>query len=32
MKWQEAGEDFTVRSFVTCKLHQMLLGWSNQGG
>jgi hypothetical protein len=25
-KWQEAGEDCIMRSFVTCALHQMLLG------
>jgi len=24
MKWQEAGEDCKMRSFVTCTLHQML--------
>jgi hypothetical protein len=26
-KWWEAGEDCTVRSFVTCTLHQLLLAW-----
>jgi len=26
-----AGEDFIIRSSITCKLHQILLGWSNQG-
>jgi hypothetical protein len=31
-KWREAGEGCTVRSFITCSLHQMLLGRSKQGG
>jgi hypothetical protein len=25
-KWQETGEDYVMRSFITCKLHQILLG------
>jgi hypothetical protein len=25
-KCQEAGEDYIMRSFITCTLHQMLLG------
>jgi hypothetical protein len=25
-KWQEAGEDCIMRIFITCKLHQILLG------
>jgi hypothetical protein len=25
-KWQEAGEDCIMRSFITCTLHQILLG------
>jgi hypothetical protein len=25
-RWQETGEDCIMRSFITCKLHQMLLG------
>jgi hypothetical protein len=24
-KWQEAGEDCIMRSFITCTLHQILL-------
>jgi hypothetical protein len=24
-------EDCIMRSFITCTLHQILLGWSNQG-
>jgi hypothetical protein len=31
-KWREAAEGCIMRSFITCKLRQMLLGWSNQGG
>jgi hypothetical protein len=31
-KWREAGENCTVRSFMACTLHQILLGWSSQGG
>jgi hypothetical protein len=30
-KWQEAGEHCTVRSFITCTRHQILLGSLNQG-
>jgi hypothetical protein len=30
-EWQEGGEDCIMRSLVTCTLHQMLLGGSNQG-
>jgi hypothetical protein len=26
-KWREAGEDCLMRSFITCKLHQILLGY-----
>jgi len=29
---QEAGEDRTIRRYITCKLHQILLRWSSQGG
>jgi len=25
-KWQEAGEDFIMRSFITCTLHKVLSG------
>jgi hypothetical protein len=25
-KWQEAGEDCIMGSFITCMLHQILLG------
>jgi hypothetical protein len=25
-KWWEAGEDFIMRSFITCTLHPILLG------
>jgi hypothetical protein len=25
-KWQEAGEDCIIRSFITCMLHHILLG------
>jgi len=25
-KWQEDGEDCTMRSFITCTLHKILLG------
>jgi hypothetical protein len=25
-KWQEAGEDYIMRSFTTCMLHQILFG------
>jgi len=25
-KWQEAGEDYIMRSFITCTLHKILLG------
>jgi hypothetical protein len=28
----EAGGDYIMRSFITCTLHQILLGRSNQGG
>jgi len=28
--WQEAGEHCMRRGFITCTLHQVLLGWSNQ--
>jgi len=30
-KWQEPGEDCKMRSFITCMLHEILLGWSSQG-
>jgi len=30
-KWWEAGENNKPRSFVTCKLHQILLQWSKRG-
>jgi hypothetical protein len=30
--WQEAREDCIMRSFITCSFHQLLLGWSSQGG
>jgi hypothetical protein len=26
MKWKETGEDYIMRSFITCTLHKMLLG------
>jgi hypothetical protein len=25
-KWQEAGQDHIMRSFITCTLHQIILG------
>jgi hypothetical protein len=25
-KWREAGEDYIVRRFITCTVHQILLG------
>jgi hypothetical protein len=28
-KWREAEEDCILRSFITCTLHRILLGWSN---
>jgi len=31
-KWREDGEDCIMRSFITCTIHKILLGWSNQGG
>jgi hypothetical protein len=31
-KWQEAGKDCIMRSFITSTLHQILLGWSNKRG
>jgi hypothetical protein len=33
-KWQEAGKNHIMRSFIISRftLHQMLLGWSNQEG
>jgi len=30
-KWWEAREDCIMRSFITCMLHAILLGWSSQG-
>jgi len=30
-KYQEAGEDCIMKSFVNCIFHQ-ILGWSSQGG
>jgi hypothetical protein len=30
-KWREAGEDYIMRSFITCTLRHTWLGWSNQG-
>jgi hypothetical protein len=30
-KRRENGEDSKMRSFITCTLHQILLGRSNQG-
>jgi hypothetical protein len=27
---QEAGENYLRRSFITYRLHQILLGWSNE--
>jgi hypothetical protein len=30
-KWREAGEHYIMRSFITCTLHKILLGWSNKG-
>jgi len=32
MKWQAAGEDCIMRSFITCSHHQILLGRSSRGG
>jgi len=29
-KGREAGEDCTIRSFITCTLPQIFFGWSNQ--
>jgi hypothetical protein len=29
-RWWEAAEDCIMRSFITCTLHKMLLGRSNQ--
>jgi hypothetical protein len=29
---RKVGEDYITRSFITCNLHQTLLGSSNQGG
>jgi len=31
-KWQETGEDYIMRSFIVGTLHQIILGWLNQGG
>jgi len=31
-KWQEAGEHYIMRSFITCTLDQTLLGRSNERG
>jgi hypothetical protein len=31
-KLQEAREDCKMGSLINCTLHQILLGWSNQGG
>jgi hypothetical protein len=31
-KWREVGEDYIMRSFITCTLQQVLLGLSNHGG
>jgi hypothetical protein len=31
-KFQEDGEDCISRSFITCMLYHMLLGWSDKGG
>jgi hypothetical protein len=30
-KWWDTGEDYIMRSFITCTLHQVLLRWSYQG-
>jgi hypothetical protein len=30
-KWWEIGIDCIMKSFITCTLHQILLGFSNQG-
>jgi len=31
-KLWKVGEDCIKRSFITCMIHQIILGWSNQGG
>jgi len=31
-KWRKTGEDRMMRSFIIYTVHQMLLGWSSQGG
>jgi hypothetical protein len=31
-KWQKAREECIMRSFITCMLCQILLGYSSQGG
>jgi hypothetical protein len=30
-KWQEAGEDYMMMSFITCTLHKILLGNEIEG-
>jgi hypothetical protein len=25
-KWRETGEDCTIKSFITCMLHQIIIG------
>jgi hypothetical protein len=32
MKWQEVGENYIMRSFITCTLRQVQLEWSSHGG
>jgi len=31
-KWQENGEDCIMKSFITCRLHEVLLVWTSQEG
>jgi hypothetical protein len=30
--WQQSGENCVMKSFVICITHQILFGWSNEGG
>jgi len=31
-KWQVTGEDYTIKNFITCTLHSILSGRSNEEG
>jgi len=31
-KWRKAGEECIMRSFITCALHHILLGWDKTVG